>query len=194
MKDSESGIKLFNKNIIDQVLIETDKCLNQKADLILIGGTALVVKYLSPRATLDVDSCSNISKELKEAWKKAEKKVGVSIPLSKSPISEGPYNMEERFTSYNDLKLKFLNIFVPDPVDIILMKVTRLFGKDRDDIKYLIKHSKIKESVLLKRYNEEMDHVVGNPKTILSYYLIAIEDNYGKKVADKHEEKLKNLK
>ncbi len=183
---------MFNKNIIDQVIIETDKHLTKETDLILIGGTALVVKYLSPRATLDVDSYSAISKELKEAWKKAEKKIGVSLPLSKSPISEGPYNMEERFTSYSDLKLNFLNIFVPDPVDIVLMKVTRLFGKDRDEIKHLIKHSKIKESVLLKRYIEEMDHVVGNPKTILSHYLIVIEDNYGINIADKHEKKLKS--
>ncbi len=99
--------------------------------------------------------------------------------------------MEDRFTSYSDLKIQFLNIFVPDPVDIVLMKVTRLFGKDRDDIKHLIKHSKIKKFVLLKRYFEEMDHVVGNPKTILSHYLIAIEDNFGKKIADKHEKKLK---
>ncbi len=192
MKDLESGLKLFNKSIIDQIFIETDKYLTQKTDLVLIGGTALVVKYLSPRATLDVDSYSAISKELKEAWKKAEKKIGVTIPLSKSPISEGPYNMEDRFTSYDDLKLKFLSIYVPDPVDILLMKVTRLFGKDRDDIKHLIKHSKIKESILLKRYFEEMDHVVGNTETILSHYLIAIEDNFGKKIADKHEKKLKS--
>lgn len=192
MKDLESGLKLFNKNIIDQIFIETDKYLTQKTDLVLIGGTALVVKYLSPRATLDVDSYSAISKELKEAWKKAEKKIGVTIPLSKSPISEGPYNMEDRFTSYDDLKLKFLSIYVPDPVDILLMKVTRLFGKDRDDIKHLIKHSKIKESILLKRYFEEMDYVVGNTETILSHYLIAIEDNFGKKIADKHEKKLKS--
>jgi hypothetical protein len=58
---------LFNKKILDQLIIETDKNLSKLTDLVLIGGTALVVKYQSPRATLDVDTYSKITKELQEA-------------------------------------------------------------------------------------------------------------------------------
>jgi len=186
----ESGTGLFNKEILDHLLLETDKNLTQSADLVLIGGTALVVQYQSPRSTLDVDAYTSISQELKKAWNKAEKTLGIKIPLSKSPISEGPYNMEDRFLKYGDLNLQYLNIFVPEAGDLILMKTLRLFGKDRDDISHLIRHSKIHERILLKRFIEEMDHVVCERKTLRSHYLFVIEENYGKKVADRHERAL----
>ena len=181
---------MFNKDILDQLLIETDKNLRAESDLVLIGGTALVVKYLSPRATIDVDTYTKVTKELETAWKKAQIAVGVKVPLSRSPISEGPYHMEDRFTLYRDLKLKKLRVFVPDPLDIVLMKIPRFFGKDRDDIKHLIKFSKIPNGALLKRFKEEMGHIVADKKVVKSHYLLAIEENYGTKIADSHERKL----
>lgn len=187
MLDLESGISLFNKEILDRLLVETDKSLSAETDLILIGGTAVVLKYLSPRSTMDVDTYSAVSDELMLAWHKAEQKIGIRVPLSRSPISEGPYGMEERFVPYSDLNLKHLRIFLPDAADIVLMKVTRLFGRDRDDIAHLIKHSKISESLLLKRFREEMDHIVANPNTLRGHYLLVIEDNFGRAVAEKHE-------
>lgn len=121
---------MFDKKILDQLLIETDANLKKPVDLILIGGTALVIKYLSPRATSDVDAYSKISKELLSAWKKAEEKLGVDVPISKSAIAEGPYHMEDRFTKYGDCKV------------------------------------------------------------IKSHYLLAIEDNFGQKIADDHAAKI----
>jgi hypothetical protein len=182
---------LFNKDILNRLLIETDKNLSSDTDLVLIGGTALVVKYNSPRATMDVDTYTKISKELEKAWRKAEKAIGVEIPLSQSSILEGPINMEDRFILYKELNLKYLKIFIPDAMDVVLMKIPRLFGKDRDDITHLIKHCKIPETVLLKRFNGEMDHIVCNKNTLKSYYLLVIEDNYGKVVADRHERSIK---
>lgn len=187
-------MRLFNKEILDQLITEADKNLSRKADLVLIGGTALVVKYLSPRATMDVDTYSKVTKELQEAWKKAEKAIGVKIPLSQSTIAEGPYEMEDRFTLYQDLNLKNLKVFVPEPADIVLMKVPRFVGKDRDDIKHLIKEYKIPHKVLLNRFIDEMGHVTGSRRTLISYYLLAIEENYGKDIADAHEKSIKSKK
>ncbi len=182
---------MFNKDILDQLLTETDKNLKAEADLVLIGGTALVIKYLSPRATIDVDTYTKVTKELEIAWKKAQSIVGVKVPLSRSPISEGPYHMEDRFTLYKDLKLKNLRILVPDPIDIVLMKIPRFFGKDRDDIKHLIKFSKIPHGALLKRFKEEMGHIVADKKVVVSHYLLAIEENFGVDIANSHEKKIK---
>lgn len=194
--DSESGIKLFNKRILDQLLIETDRNLTKETTLVLIGGTALVVKYRSPRATMDVDTYTKISKDFLAAWHKAEKKIGVSVPISRSVISEGPYAMEDRFTFYRDLDLTHLKILVPDPADLVLMKVLRFFGKDRDDIKHLISQSRIPAATLLKRYRNEMNHIVGDHQVIKNHYLLAIEENFGEKIADKHERSIakKDLK
>ena len=175
------------------MLTETDKNLNQETNLVLIGGTALVIKYLSPRSTIDVDTYSKISKQLKLAWQKAEKKIGLAVPLSQSPISDGPYRMKDRFTLYNDLKLKYLKVFLPEAPDIVLMKTLRLLGKDRDDIRHLIKHCRIRDSILLKRFTEEMDHVVGNYSVIKSHYLFIIEDSFGKMLANKHQKVIEKI-
>ncbi len=181
---------MFNKEILDQLILETDKNLSKPVELVLIGGTALVVKYQSPRATLDVDTYTKVTKELQEAWKKAEKAVGVRVPLSHSTVAEGPFEMEERFTLYRDLNLKNLRILVPEPADIVLMKVPRFVGKDRNDIKHLIKEYKIPHKVLLKRFIDEMGHIIGDRKTLVSYYVLAIEENYGKDIANAHEKSI----
>lgn len=185
---------MFNKEILDQLLAVTDKNLSKQVELVLIGGTALVVKYLSPRATMDVDTYTKVTKELQEAWRKAEKAVGVKVPLSHSTVAQGPYEMEDRFTLYRDLRLKNLKVFVPDPADIVLMKVTRFVGKDRDDIKHLIKEYKIPHKQLLKRFIDEMGHIMGDRRTLISYYVLAIEENYGVEVADAHEKSIKAKK
>ncbi|MES2769422.1 MAG: DUF6036 family nucleotidyltransferase [Bdellovibrionota bacterium] len=185
---------MFNKKILDQIIIEADKNLTQKTDLILIGGAAVVVKYLSPRATIDVDTYATISRELEVAWEKAEQKVGFQVPLSTSTVAEGPHGMEDRFVQYRELSLKYLNILVPDPSDIVLMKIPRCFGKDRDDIKHLIHHNKISNKNLLNRFLTEMNHITGDRDTLISDYLLVIEENYGAKIADKHESSIGHKK
>jgi hypothetical protein len=174
--------------------MEADKNLSKEVKLVLIGGTALVVKYLSPRATMDVDSYTKVAKELQDAWKKAEKAIGVKVPLSYSAGAEGPYEMADRFTLYQDLKLKYLKILVPEAADIVLMKVLRFAGKDRDDIEHLVRKYKIPHKLLLKRFKDEMGHVIGDRKTLISYYLLAIEENYGSKIANAHEKSIKSKK
>ncbi|MFZ4403341.1 MAG: DUF6036 family nucleotidyltransferase [Pseudobdellovibrionaceae bacterium] len=178
---------------MDQLFAETDKHLNQDVSIVLIGGTALVIKYLSPRSTLDVDTYNRIPKILLGAWKKAEENIKIHIPLAQSTVAEGPYLMEDRFTIYKDLDLKYLKIFIPEAADIIMMKLIRLLSKDRDDISHLIKSEKISDALLLKRFTEEMTHIIGNFKIIKSHYLFIIEENYGNKIADKHQKKIKHL-
>jgi len=50
------------------MLTETDKNLTKPTNLVLIGGTALVVRYQSPRSTLDVDAYTMIPQELRKAY------------------------------------------------------------------------------------------------------------------------------
>lgn len=58
-----------------------------------------------------------LSNGFKPKNKPAEKAVGVNVPRSQSTIAEGPFEMEDRFTLYQDLKLKNLKVFVPEPAD-----------------------------------------------------------------------------
>lgn len=177
---------MYGKKIIDQLLQETDKRLSVNASIVLIGGAVLIAKYLSPRGTMDVDTYAKFSSEVAEAWSQAEKSLGVAVPLSRAIVSEGPYNMEDRFERYDDLQLTKLTVLIPSAIDLIMMKITRLFGKDLDDILFIIKGQKIAESDLLKIFKNEMGHITGSADEIRSKYLLAIAAAFGEKVADKH--------
>ncbi len=55
-----------------------------------------------------------------------------------------------------DLGLKMLQLFVPDPYDLILTKLARNFGKDREDVQALAQLQNLRFSIFSKRYEKEM--------------------------------------
>jgi hypothetical protein len=61
-----------------------------------------------------------------------------------------------------DLGLKMLQLFVPDPYDLILTKLARNFGKDREDVKALAQLQILRFSIFSKRYEEEMKPWIAN--------------------------------
>ena len=71
-------------------------------------------------------------------------------------VHNRPINYEDRLTQL-DLELEKLQLFVLDPYDLILSKLTRNLERDRDDVKALAVVQQLSFGVLKKRYQEEMD-------------------------------------
>lgn len=165
---------------------ELDKLLEERVELTVIGGTAMVLGYASERMTHDCDPWGKIEKMILEKWGDAEKMSGVKISIDTAAgVAQMPDGFEDRLEEV-DLKLKNLVIRYPDKYDLALSKISRLLGNDLDDILWLHKQHKLDLDILVERYKEEFRIVyVGNTRNLDLNFLDAIEELYGVSVREK---------
>jgi hypothetical protein len=78
-------------------------------------------------------------------------------------VGDNPDGYEKRLSKL-DLGLKMLQLFVLDPYDLILTKLARNSGKDREDVKALAKLHHLSFSIFGKRYEGEMKPWIANVK------------------------------
>ena len=156
-----------------KLLKAIDSHLTKKAELILIGGAAALLAYKATRLTQDIDSFNNI-KALEKAYEEAKKETGLDIPMSQAGVAEAPYNFEDRLVSY-DLKLKNLIVKVPEIHDFILMKTVRGYEHDLEVIEQISKKNEIDKSILIERFEKEMNEAVGNKRALQLNFAAVLE-------------------
>ncbi len=71
-------------------------------------------------------------------------------------VATVPYKYEERLVEVFAGEFKQLRLFVLDPYDLALSKVTRNAGKDVEDVKHLAKSLNLDLELLESRYREEL--------------------------------------
>ena len=76
-------------------------------------------------------------------------------------VADYPEDYEERLRKL-DLGLKMIQLFVLDPYDLVLSKLTRNIGRDREDVKALAQQHSLSFSVVSKRYEKEMEPWIPN--------------------------------
>ena len=76
-------------------------------------------------------------------------------------VADYPKDYEKRLRKL-DLGLKMLQLFVLDPYDLVLSKLTRNIGKDREDVKALAQKHSLSFSVVSNRYEKEMKPWIPN--------------------------------
>ncbi len=76
-------------------------------------------------------------------------------------VADYPDDYEKRLREL-DLGLKMLHLFVLDPYDLVLSKLTRNIGRDREDVKDIAQQHSLRFSVVSKRYEKEMKPWIPN--------------------------------
>ena len=66
---------------IENFLRALDRALKGPATMLVIGGTAAVLRYGATRATQDIDTLSTVSQSLALAASAARAKTGLDIPI-----------------------------------------------------------------------------------------------------------------
>lgn len=174
----------YGPDDIKKLLVSIDSHLNQKAQIILIGGTAALLAYKATRLTQDIDTFSKITKALNKAYKLAKQDTGLDIPLSQASVADAPYNFEDRLVPYKDIIFKHLVVVVPEIHDFILMKSVRGYQNDMDVIEEISKKNKINKKTLIERYSDEMDHVIGDKEKLKQNFVVVLARCFGEKFAD----------
>lgn len=143
-------------------LSELDALLAAPVDIRCLGAFVLTAIYGAPRFTSDLDyldvrpsAADRMVEELAGRSSKLAKKHGVWVQRVGTGLVDLPENYEVRL-QYLDLGLKNLRLFVLEPYDLCLSKLTRNNPKDREDIKFFARHENLSYGALYQRFASEM--------------------------------------
>jgi hypothetical protein len=153
----------FLKEDIINFLKEVDENIENmhKVPVYIMGGAAMLLGYGSERSTRDIDLI------LTDECKSLLKLAGRDSPLSKrhkglylDTPAPGQYRISEKFEKYAIIYekniFKKLEIYILDPYDIILTKISRLEDKDILDIIHLFKKNRLSMEKLERKFKKSL--------------------------------------
>lgn len=153
-----------------EFLEELDGLLSEPIELHCIGGFAVVTAYGLPRSTNDLDYFSlepcNLAREVQDL-------AGEGSPLARkhkvhvhhAAVATVPESYDERLAELFAGRFKNLRLFILDPYDIVLSKLSRNQERDREDVAYLVKAKDLDPKVLRARYEKELrTNLIGPPE------------------------------
>ena len=133
----------MNKKELEQRMIELDTITHDlypglTFECVIVGGSALLIRNIITRGTLDVDVLE-VSKEVEELFASFDFNTRV-----KAVLDCFPYNYADRLELVN-IETKSIKYYTPSIEDLIVSKLYAYRGKDIEDLE------KIKKS---KKYNK----------------------------------------
>lgn len=169
-------MKHFDEDSLITFFKIVDRNLSCEATLKIIGGTAAII-YKSQSQTKDIDTSNEITAEVKAAVEIANKETGFNIPVTQSSVYDGPYDWEDRTQQWNKSAFTLLKIYIPNPVDLILMKTVRGYANDIQTCKSLVSNHKIEYQSLINSF-KEMKHTIGEQRKLQQNFIAVIEACY----------------
>jgi hypothetical protein len=156
-----------------------DEELESLLDVILIGGSAAALAYQATRTTLDIDTWNSPFEDLAEAIEQAREKTGLAVPVEHAGVADAPYDFEERLQPLDLPGVTKLRLRVPEKHDLVLMKMIRGYEHDLETAREIHDRHGLDLDVLLRRYTEEMSHVVADPGALDLNLLALVERLFG---------------
>ena len=142
-----------------EFLSELDARLAESVALHCIGGFVISLFYGLPRPTGDIDYYTAIpsSPELDRLAGPGSALEAIhNVRLHRVTVTDMPEDYEERLREMFPREFEKLHLFAVDPYDLILSKLGRNSGKDRDDAAYLFQTFALDSNVLEERYRKEL--------------------------------------
>jgi hypothetical protein len=151
-------------------LSEIDDRASQNLELHCIGGFAVSLRYGLNRPTGDIDVVEVKPADAKP-WLAQIAGAGSAlhrkhkIYVQVVTVASIPEDYESRLTELFAGRFKRLRLFVPDPYDLALSKLTRNSDIDMEDVKHLANECQLDLDQLRDRYQGELRPVViGSPE------------------------------
>lgn len=159
---------------IERFLRAVDGALKRPATIIIIGGGAAALKYRIDDPTTDIDTFYALGADLRRAADAARKATGLAMPFEQSGVADGPYDFEDRLLRAMP-RLARLTVLVPERHDLALMKTVRGDQADFAKLQAIHYRKPFDLTVLLRRYEEEMGHVVVDPRRLRGNFLALVQ-------------------
>jgi hypothetical protein len=165
-----------------------DSALDSNVEVFVVGGLAAILQYNAAVKTADMDVYAIVDgsqTDLKHASRVATDVTGIALAINGAPITELPYNYEDRLKRVRGLRLKKLRMIVPDKYDLVLSKALRGYEHDLEAIASIHEHHPLSEKTLARRFEEEIWKLAtGNPRNFALNMFQVMQMLYGAKRAE----------
>jgi hypothetical protein len=159
------------------LLAAADRHLARPQTITIIGGSAAALSG-ADSTTTDIDTFEPMTEELEQALALARAETGLEIPCAQSTVADIPYNAEDRVERpLSDLA--HLEVKVLERHDLALSKALRYIHTDLEQLRAVHGASPFAFDVLVERYVNEMDHVIGDRRVQDEQFLSLIEELFG---------------
>ena len=183
-----SAFRKYTREELVRFVRHMDVVIQEPTELLVIGGAAAALSYGATGSTKDIDTWHNVPRAVVRAAADARKATGLDVPIEKAAVTDGPYHYEDRVRSIA-MRLKKLRILVPERHDLALMKVVRGDRHDEDMIAEIHARHPLKLETLLKRFEEEMGHVIKDERILRSQFRALISRLFGPAAAKRVPQK-----
>jgi hypothetical protein len=149
-------------------LAEIDRAMTGEISLHCIGGFAVSLHYGLTRPTGDIDVVEVRPSDAKP-WLARTAGAGSvlhnkhKLYLQIVTVASVPYSYEDRLTEIFPGHFERLRLFVLDPYDLALTKLTRNLDVDVEDVKHLVRSKHLDLGLLEARYRDELRPYVSGP-------------------------------
>lgn len=170
----------YSPNDLAAFLLAADKHLKRKVTVEMIGGAVAALSFGADSGTGDIDTLTSLQKAAEDAFEAARKETGLQIPVGRVGVSEVPYEYATRLERLAVPTLTNLEVKIPEKHDWALMKITRLLGKDAEDIAEVYGTIGFDKDIFLERFLNEMTHTSGSRSELVYNFLSMMGALYGK--------------
>jgi hypothetical protein len=152
-----------------EFLEELDSLLKEPIELHCIGGFAIVAAYRLKRSTNDLDyftlvPCNRVPDLEKLAGEGSLLAKKYKVHVHHAAVATLPESYDERMKELFPGHFKSIRLFVLDPYDLVLSKLSRNVERDREDVAFLAKTQNLEASTLRTRYQHELQaNLIGPP-------------------------------
>jgi hypothetical protein len=182
-------MRRFTREEIHAYLKALDSRVRAGCSLIVIGGAAASLSFGAPGGTVDIDTANPVG-DLSAACESAAEECGLSIPLARASVYDGPRHFKSRLQRFAGFNLSKLTVLVPEKHDWALMKVVRYEDKDAEHIKAAAAAVGFDLETFKERFLSEMVDVEPRDRVIIRF-LAMIEDLFGAAAADRLQTSIK---
>lgn len=181
----------------ERLLRLVDVELEERHELVIVGGAAIGLRYTKEHLTTDIDSVTSpVDRRLWAAIERACLAMQRIEGLPKSPIvsNSGVFDPPEDWESRQRtlaLGFKHLVVRVPERHDIAISKVSRGMGRDYAALRAMHAVKPFRLTTLTERYEEARRVRVGDPWRFKENFLVLVAELFGDDVADQIEPQLK---
>lgn len=175
-------------------LTEIDRSATEAISLQCIGGFAVSMYYGLSRPTGDIDVIEVTPTDAKPWLSRTggegsalhkRHKVYVQIVT----VASVPYSYEERLTEMFKGQFEKLRLFVLDPYDLVLSKLSRNVEVDVEDVKHLVRSQNLHLALLEARYKDELRPYLTGPverhDLTMQLWLAAFREERGAQPGDR---------
>ena len=158
---------LVDRRSLKAIVRRLDAHLKEEVQIIIAGGSAVVVLCPEAEATKDIDvfpteELDKIVKLAKSASPDHSFDINTAVGSFESYL---PDDWESHAVHSTEFSGKHIQVFTPCPEDLAVMKVFRYYTKDAQDIQKLAMLKTFNLNRFKKRFLQMLPVVIGNKRT-----------------------------